>query len=57
MKDKDKIEEMMRVALEVGFFMRKAQKEYFKTKTREKLIDSKRLETAFDLRLAQLGYK
>lgn len=50
-------EALMRQALEVGLQMRKRQKEYFKTRDKQVLIDSKRLETAFDLRLATLGYK
>lgn len=46
-------------ALQVGLEMRKRQKDFFagKGKDREALIDAKRLESAFDMRLAALGYK
>jgi hypothetical protein len=47
----------LEAALKVGFEMRKRQKEYFKTRDRETMIDAKRLEAAFDARLAALGYK
>jgi hypothetical protein len=43
-------------ALKVGYHMRQAQKAYFKAKQgkQELLIESKRLEAAFDQRLAEL---
>lgn len=44
----------MREALRVAFEMRKAQKTYFRTRTKDDLIESKRLEAALDLRLAEL---
>jgi hypothetical protein len=49
----------MRQALEVGREMRKSQKQFFasKGKDRQALIDSKRLEASFDMRLATLGFK
>lgn len=55
----EEIEKQLREALEVGKHMRKSQKEFFasKGKNREALIDSKRLEVAFDMRLAELGLK
>lgn len=47
----------LKEALELGFQMRKRQREFFasKGKDREALIDSKRLETSFDIKLAELG--
>lgn len=52
-------EDELKKALEVGFEMRKRQKEFFasKGKDRQALIDSKRLEAAFDARLASLGFR
>lgn len=47
----------LRGACEVALEVRKRQKEYFKTKDKEILIDAKRLEAALDMRLATLGYK
>lgn len=44
----------MREALTVAFEMRRAQKTYFRTRTKNDLIESKRLEAALDLRLAEL---
>lgn len=44
----------MHEALRVAFEMRKAQKNYFRTRTKDDLIASKRLEAALDLRLAEL---
>jgi hypothetical protein len=46
----------MEAALKVGYEMRKAQNAYFRAKTRKRdlLLESKRLEGAFDLRLADL---
>lgn len=37
--------------------MRKAQRNYFKVRSQQALVDSKRLESAVDVRLATLGYK
>ncbi len=53
-----KIKLKLRQALKVGCEMRKRQKEFFasKGKNRQALIDSKRLEAAFDYRLSELGY-
>lgn len=53
----DDIEKLIRAALEVGKHMRRAQKEYFTKRSQENLVEAKRLEAAFDLRLAELGYK
>lgn len=47
----------LRNALRVGFEMRKAQREYFRTKSKDDLIAAKRLEAAFDQRLAALGWR
>jgi hypothetical protein len=46
----------MEAALKVGYEMRRAQNAYFRAKTgrHDLLLDSKRLEGAFDLRLADL---
>lgn len=46
----------LELALKVGYHMRQAQKNYFATKTerRAMLIEAKRLELAFDRRLAEL---
>ena len=46
----------LEAALKVGYHMRRAQKNYFATRTerRAMLIESKRLEAAFDRRLAEL---
>ena len=59
MADSEEITALMREALKVGLEMRKTQKRFFasKGKDRQALIDSKRLEAAFDYRLAELGYK
>jgi hypothetical protein len=46
-----------RAALEVGLQMRKAQRAYFAKGGHGELIESKRLEVAFDLRLAQMGLR
>lgn len=43
--------------LQVGLEMRKRQREYFRIKDHEVLLDAKRLESAFDIRLASLGYR
>jgi hypothetical protein len=61
--DRDAWDELIKVTRELnaacraGFEMRRRQKDYFKTKDREILIDSKRLENAFDVRLATLGFR
>ena len=46
----------LEAALLVGYHMRRAQKNYYAAKTgkQELLIEAKRLENAFDLRLAEL---
>lgn len=44
---------VIRVVLE----MRKAQKTYFRTRGKADLIAAKRLETAVDVRLGELGIK
>jgi hypothetical protein len=51
--------EDLKVACKVGFEMRKSQRAFFasKGKDRDALIESKRLEAAFDVRLGLLGYK
>ena len=48
-----KLEAMAAVAFEV----RKAQRKYFKTRKQDDLVESKRLEAALDLRLAELGLR
>lgn len=37
--------------------MRQAQKKYFKTRSKEALIEAKTLETAVDIRLGELGLR
>lgn len=49
-------DDLMKFA-EVVFQMRKAQKNYFKNHDKADLIESKRLETAIDIRLAELGFR
>lgn len=46
----------LEAALKVGYHMRQAQKSYYAAKTgkQELLIEAKRLEAAFDRRLAEL---
>lgn len=44
----------MKAALRVAIEMRAAQRQYFKTRKQPDLIESKRLETALDVRLASL---
>jgi hypothetical protein len=46
----------MEAALKVGYEMRRAQNAYFRAKIgkQELLLESKRLESAFDMRLADL---
>lgn len=45
---------LLEKAVRLGVEMRKRQKEYFKTRTREALIASKEAETAFDKASAAL---
>lgn len=47
----------MHDALVCVLHMRKAQREYFRTKKKEDLIEAKRLEAAVDLRLGELGIR
>ncbi|MBI2097207.1 MAG: hypothetical protein HYT40_03635 [Candidatus Sungbacteria bacterium] len=44
-------------ALQLVAQMRKAQKAYFKSRKQADLVESKRLETAVDMKLAELGIK
>jgi hypothetical protein len=46
----------MEAALKVGYEMRKAQNAYFRAKTgkHDLLLESKRLEGAFDMRISEL---
>ena len=46
----------LEAAIKVGYYMRQAQKNYFAAKTgkQDLLIESKRLEQAFDRRLGEL---
>lgn len=44
----------MKVALELARAMRLQQRAYFKTRSKDDLIESKRLETGLDLRIIEL---
>lgn len=52
--DKETIENYRRV-LQVVAEMRRFQKQYFRDKQKEDLIESKRLESAVDSRLREVG--
>src|SRR4030095_10140161 len=43
--------------LQTAAQVRKAQTEYFKSRSQDALIESKRLESALDMRLSELGFK
>jgi len=54
-KTDEKLVDDMRHALAVASAMRKAQKQYFRNRKQEDLVESKRLEAALDVRLADLA--
>ena len=56
MSDSDLLEEGREI-LQAVAEMRKYQKQYFKTRNKDDLIEAKRLETAVDMRLAEVGIK
>lgn len=55
MSDTDLRTQLLEAALKVVVQMRKSQKEYFRTRNKQALLDSKRLELSVDHRLVALG--
>lgn len=49
-------EEQLLQALQLGVQMRNCQRLYFKERTRERLIESKQAEAAFDKAAAELNW-